>query len=158
MPGRTNAFAVGHDAGTRARVAACGSPYFPASARDAFCFADSFASFRHELDAVSPSINAILETIGATPGIHRKDLAENSIPAQNEDAEKLKLNLAADLKWLISAGYVIEFNDGSLDLPRVKSPNEAKKDSASENVPAMAPVTETETQALEQSAPATTSA
>ena len=90
-------------------------------------------SFKHELTAVSPSINAIFETIGATPGIHRKDLAEKLIPAESEDAEKLKLNLASDLKWLISAGYVIEFNDGSLDLPRVKSPNESKKDSASEN-------------------------
>ena len=58
----------------------------------------------------------------------------------NEDAEKLKLNLAADLKWFISAGYVIEFNDGSLDLPRVKSPNEPKKIRPSETIPAMAPV------------------
>ena len=115
-------------------------------------------SFKHELDAVSPSINAILETIGVTPGIHRKDLAEKLIPAQNEDAEKLKLNLAADMKWLISAGYVIEFNDGSLDLPRVKSPNEPKKDSPSETIPTIAPVKATETQTLEQSTPATTSA
>ena len=30
------------------------------------------------------------------------------------------LTLASDLKWLISEGYVIEFNDGSLDLPRAK--------------------------------------
>jgi hypothetical protein len=94
-------------------------------------------SFKHELESVSPSITAIFETIGATPGIHRKDLAEKLIPAQIEEAEKLKLNLAADLKWLISAGYVIEFNDGSLDLPRVKSPNEPKKDSAPEVVAAV---------------------
>ena len=30
--------------------------------------------------------------------------------------------LASDLRWLISEGHVIEFNDGSLDLPRVKVP------------------------------------
>jgi hypothetical protein len=29
--------------------------------------------------------------------------------------------LASDLHWLISAGHVIEFNDGSLDLPRAKA-------------------------------------
>jgi hypothetical protein len=62
------------------------------------------------------------------------------------------------LKWLISAGYVIEFNDGSLDLPRVKSPNESKKDSASENGTTVAPAAEAETQALEPNTPATTSA
>jgi hypothetical protein len=30
------------------------------------------------------------------------------------------MTLASDLHWLISEGYVIEFNDGSLDLPRAK--------------------------------------
>ena len=30
--------------------------------------------------------------------------------------------LASDLHWLISEGHVIEFNDGALDLPRVKPP------------------------------------
>jgi len=39
----------------------------------------------------------------------------------SEDAEPRRLALASDLRWLISEGYVIEFNDGSLDLPRVKS-------------------------------------
>ncbi len=79
-------------------------------------------SFKHELTGVSPSIAAILEAISATPGIHRKELAEKLIAATPEsaDAERLKLSLASDLKWLVSAGYVIEFNDGSLDLPRVK--------------------------------------
>ncbi len=95
-------------------------------------------SFKHELTGVSASITAILEAITATPRIHRKDLAEKIIPPASEDAEKLKLNLAADLKWLISAGYVIEFNDGSLDLPRVKSPNEPKKEPAPEMETAVA--------------------
>jgi hypothetical protein len=80
-------------------------------------------SFKHELTGVSPSIAAILETIAATPGIQRKELAGKVIatPSENSDMERLKLSLAADLKWLISAGYVIEFNDGSLDLPRIKN-------------------------------------
>jgi hypothetical protein len=31
------------------------------------------------------------------------------------------LALASDLHWLVGEGYVIEFNDGSLDLPRTKA-------------------------------------
>ncbi len=36
--------------------------------------------------------------------------------------EKKKLALASDLHWLIGEGHVIEFNDGALDLPRMKPP------------------------------------
>jgi hypothetical protein len=115
-------------------------------------------SFKHELTGVSSSITAILEAITTTPGIHRKDLAEKLIPAESNEAEKLKLNLAADLKWLISAGYVIEFNDGSLDLPRVKSPNETKKESASDDVVPVVPNAESVAQALGTNASTTTAA
>jgi len=84
-------------------------------------------SFKHELTGVSASIGRILEAITATPRVHRKELAEKVIPKEpeNSDLERLKLSLAADLRWLISEGYVIEFNDGSLDLPRTK-PAETK--------------------------------
>jgi hypothetical protein len=34
----------------------------------------------------------------------------------------MKLSLASDLHWMIREGHVIEFNDGSLDLPRAKPP------------------------------------
>jgi hypothetical protein len=71
--------------------------------------------------AVSSAVSAILESLRATPGINRKELAEKLIvDLANEDAEQRKLALASDLHWLISEGYVIEFNDGSLDLPRGK--------------------------------------
>jgi hypothetical protein len=78
--------------------------------------------FGHERAGVSPSINAILEKLAAAPGINRKLLAEQLAPAGAEAAEieRAKMTLAADLHWLISEGYVIEFNDGSLDLPRAK--------------------------------------
>jgi hypothetical protein len=78
--------------------------------------------FGHELTGVSQSIGGILATIAGTPGIHRHDLAEKLVTteAENGDTERLKLTLASGLKWLISEGYVIEFNDGSLDLPRAK--------------------------------------
>jgi hypothetical protein len=78
--------------------------------------------FGHERAGVSASINAILEKVAAAPGINRKLLAEQLTPAGAEaaEAEKAKMTLASDLHWLISEGYVIEFNDGSLDLPRAK--------------------------------------
>src|SRR5205823_14920184 len=78
-------------------------------------------AFVHEQGGVSPSVNAILEAVAATPGINRKDLAEKLVSTlSTEDAESRKLALASDLRWLISEGHVIEFNDGSLDLPRAK--------------------------------------
>ena len=80
--------------------------------------------FSHESTGVSPSINAILETVTSASGINRKTLAEQLAPAGGEpaDLERAKLTLASDLHWLVSEGYVIEFNDGSLDLPRTKPP------------------------------------
>ena len=72
--------------------------------------------------AVSDSVRQILETVKASPRINRKELAEKLIAPQTEpvEAEKTKLSLASDLHWMIREGHVIEFNDGSLDLPRGK--------------------------------------
>ncbi|MDQ6939347.1 MAG: hypothetical protein M3119_04235, partial [Verrucomicrobiota bacterium] len=78
--------------------------------------------FSHDSTGVSASINSILQALGETPGLNRKQLAEKLQPAEAAEAEKAKLTLASDLHWLIHEGYVIEFNDGSLDLPRVKPP------------------------------------
>src|SRR5438046_287750 len=79
-------------------------------------------AFVHEQGGVSPSVNAILEAVAATPGINRKELAEKlTVDLSTEDAESRKLALASDLRWLISEGHIIEFNDGSLDLPRKKA-------------------------------------
>jgi hypothetical protein len=84
-------------------------------------------AFVHDQTSVSTPIKGILETLAANPGINRKELAEKLIGSSlsddpaNKDAESRKLALASDLHWLISEGYVIEFNDGSLDLPRVKA-------------------------------------
>jgi hypothetical protein len=78
--------------------------------------------FKHEEAGVSPQVTAILEIVGANSRINRKDLAEKIVvDLTGEEMEARKLGLASDLKWLVSAGYVIEFNDGSLDLPRVKA-------------------------------------
>ena len=82
-------------------------------------------AFVHEQAGVSPSVNSILETLAATPGINRKQLAEKLIVNLSaEESEARKLTLASDLHWLISEGHIIEFSDGSLDLPRVKQKKE----------------------------------
>ena len=103
--------------------------------------------FRHDETGVSPQVRTILEAITAQPRIGRKELADKLIDASSPDsaayrparaphsapagdvvdlagdeADRAKLALASDLLWLINAGYVIEFNDGSLDLPRAKTP------------------------------------
>jgi hypothetical protein len=78
--------------------------------------------FAYEQAGVSPTVNAILNVLAAMPGITRKDLSEKVITgATGEEAELRRLALASDLRWLINEGYVIEFNDGSLDLPRMKA-------------------------------------
>jgi len=78
--------------------------------------------FVHEQAGVSPSVNAILEALAGTAVINRKQLFEKLIGnVTAEDAEPRKLAFASDLRWLINEGYVIEFNDGSLDLPRGKA-------------------------------------
>jgi hypothetical protein len=78
--------------------------------------------FVHEHAGVSPSVNAILEALVAASGINRKELADRlTADPASEDAEQRRLALASDLRWLVSEGYVIEFNDGSLDLPRGKA-------------------------------------
>ena len=83
-------------------------------------------AFVHEQAGVSPSVNAILEALAGTAVIHRKQLFEKLIgDVATEGAEARKLSLASDLRWLINEGYVIEFNDGSLDLPRGKAQREA---------------------------------
>jgi hypothetical protein len=97
-------------------------------------------AFKHDGTGVSPQVRAILEGIGAAPRIGRKELADKLIvnlekpveaavpgapkPGEGDsaadEAERVKMALASDLRWLINEGYVIEFNDGSLDLPRAK--------------------------------------
>jgi hypothetical protein len=78
--------------------------------------------------AVSESIHRLLETVKTSPRINRKDLAEPliALAAGSEEVEKMKLSLASELRWLIGEGYIIEFNDGTLDLPRGKPPVETK--------------------------------
>ena len=94
--------------------------------------------FAHEQAGVSQSVNAILQALAGTAVINRKQLFEKLIgDVPTEDVEPRKLAFASDLRWLINEGYVIEFNDGSLDLPRGKTkPREA----VAQDVPAAEPM------------------
>jgi hypothetical protein len=77
--------------------------------------------FAHATACISPQVQAILQAIAENPRTKRKELADKVIlEGAAEETESRKLALAADLHWLIDEGYVIEFNDGSLDLPRAK--------------------------------------
>ena len=79
-------------------------------------------AFSHDQTSVSPQVKAILETLNATPGASRKELADKLLGGvAGDELDSRKLGLASDLHWLVSEGYVIEFNDGSLDLPRAKA-------------------------------------
>jgi hypothetical protein len=76
--------------------------------------------------ALSSDPSAILAALRSYPKITRKQLAEkviakllgeNAAQENEEQYQKAKTNLATDLIWLAKAGHVIEFSDGTLDLP-----------------------------------------
>jgi hypothetical protein len=78
----------------------------------------------HETSSVSSSIQGILAALKETPGMNRKQLLDKLSPEggdEPEARERTKRSLASDLHWLVNEGHVVEFNDGSLDLPRVKA-------------------------------------
>jgi hypothetical protein len=89
--------------------------------------------------SVSPSLSAILSTIKSYPKISRKQLAEkvltkligeNSADESSSECQQAKTALATDLIWLAKTGHVIEFADGTLDLPLSPKPAESAKGSA----------------------------
>jgi len=76
--------------------------------------------------SVSSNLSAILSAIRSFPKISRKQLAEkilSKLPgaALSDEAsaeyQHAKTALVTDLIWLAKAGHVIEFADGTLDLP-----------------------------------------
>ena len=120
-------------------------------------------AFKHDETGVSALVRTILDAIRASPRIGRKELADKLIvDLAGEEAERAKLSLASDLRWLINEGYVIEFNDGSLDLPRTKTkPKEETVEAAvsaadsKEVIAAVGSTAEPEKQALGTSASTT---
>ncbi|HEY5894639.1 MAG TPA: hypothetical protein VIT91_15565 [Chthoniobacterales bacterium] len=86
-------------------------------------------------DSLSPSIRAVLATLRENPGINRKQLAEKILGADGalseSDAQSRKTILIGDLYWLARQGHVIEFADGTLDLPLAHKTIETSKETAS---------------------------
>src|SRR5215469_6715414 len=89
--------------------------------------------------SVSSSLSAILSTIRSYPKISRKQLAEKvltkligekSTDEASLEYQQAKTALATDLIWLAKAGHVIEFADGTLDLPLPPKPVESAKGTA----------------------------
>lgn len=67
----------------------------------------------------SDGITAILQTIEAATRIKRPQLATKILGEVQDTPEALarKAQLAADLHYLVHIGHVIEFSDGTLELP-----------------------------------------
>src|SRR5208337_2073717 len=87
---------------------------------------------------VSTGLSAILSTIRSYPKISRKQLAEKVLTKvvgdkvsdeSNAAYQQAKTTLATELIWLAKAGHVIEFADGTLDLPLPPKPAESEKGS-----------------------------
>ncbi len=86
--------------------------------------------FGPEARSVSEPIANLLNIIEASPKCTRSDLSAQLLKPRENDPEypQLKAALAADLHWLIQAGHVIEFHDGTFDLPL--PPKEAAREAA----------------------------
>jgi hypothetical protein len=90
--------------------------------------------------SVSTGLSVILSTIKSYPKISRKQLAEKALVKligekstddSSEEYQHAKTTLATDLIWLAKAGHVIEFADGTLDLPLPPRSLETAKGGAS---------------------------
>jgi hypothetical protein len=88
--------------------------------RKRMLFVSAHKPVRHTAGEVfSDGIASILITVEESPRIKRPALAAKLLGEQHESPEmaQRKAALAQDLHYLIVAGHVIEFSDGSLELP-----------------------------------------
>jgi hypothetical protein len=95
----------------------------------------------------SEGITALLAVIEASPKCARHDLAVKILGEHTDNPEAVarKAALAGDLHYLIQAGHVIEFHDGTLDLPMIpgeKPPTEAAEKLSADAPPAAIPAAE----------------
>ncbi|MBV9390851.1 MAG: hypothetical protein JOY96_03060, partial [Verrucomicrobia bacterium] len=84
--------------------------------------------------SVSPAVSAILSTIRSYPKITRKQLAERVLSKllgekatqdTSHEYQQARTALATDFIWLGRAGHIIEFADGTVDLPLAPKPVES---------------------------------
>jgi hypothetical protein len=83
-------------------------------------YVSSARPVRHaEGQVFSEGISAILQQLTVVPRLKRPDLAKRILGDQADAPEAVarKAQLASDLHYLVQAGHVIEFSDGSLELP-----------------------------------------
>ncbi|MGA8658354.1 MAG: hypothetical protein WB586_19615, partial [Chthoniobacterales bacterium] len=92
---------------------------------------------------VSAGLAAILAVLKSYPKITRKQLAEKILAkslgekAKEETSpeyQQAKTSLVTDLIWLAKAGHVIEFADGTLDLPLPPKSPESKTNQPAEHL------------------------
>ncbi len=86
---------------------------------------------------ISPGLKAILDHLTAHPQSTRKSLLETLAPEKSETGPvppEQKSAVLQDLHWLIRQGHLVEYNNGSLELPRppkkkveLENPSEEKK-------------------------------
>lgn len=85
-------------------------------------------------EVLTETVAAILKTVGENSLITRKALAEKilaGLPVAAEDAPpedpyvKARSALAADLRFLVQSGHLIEFHNGTFDLPLPPKPKAA---------------------------------
>ena len=98
---------------------------------------------------VSAGLAAVLAVLKSYPKITRKQLAEKILAkslgekAKDEttpEYQQAKASLVTDLIWLAKAGHVIEFADGTLDLPLPPKTPELKTKPPTEHLEQAAPV------------------
>ena len=93
-------------------------------------FASGIRPQRHPAaETFSDGISGILTTVGEQPGIKRPELAAKlllGITADAPEATAKKEALASDLHYLIHIGYVVEFQNGCLELPQSKKEIQAE--------------------------------
>jgi hypothetical protein len=113
--------------------------------------------------SVSIGLAVILSTIKSYPKISRKQLAEKALAKligekstdeSSPEYLQAKTTLATDLIWLAKAGHVIEFADGTLDLPLPPRPIEAAKGGAQPSARQNLEGDETDGSADDESSPA----
>jgi len=86
--------------------------------------------FGAEAREMSAHVADLLNVIESTPKCSRSEISNRLLKPHEADPEfqKRKEGLAADLHWLIHSGHVIEFHDGTFDLPL--APKEQAKENA----------------------------
>ncbi len=101
--------------------------------------------------ALSSAVAAILNTIESSPKCTRRILA-SKILGEHHDAPEIaeqKAALARDLHYLVHTGHVIEFHDGTLDLPLVPGGGQSAQPASKAATPSAAkpPVSPAQTDA-----------